>query len=329
MNKRETLIGRLHGSLAGWRETVEEIFKEDFFDGNGVLDSEYAIQILKSVNEAMEFADFATKTLLLKMGGPVPEATKKKEDLGAKWTVEEILKHCTLRENVLYLPNVRLNKKAYQEAKVWIEEAGGNWSTKHQGFTFDFNADRVCGILLEGKRYNLNKEFQYFGTPDVVADLVASKISSLTDGMTILEPSAGRGALVRAVRRRYPNAVVDCYELMPENLEFLSKEPGANVVGYDFAECVRSYDRIVANPPFSNNQDIDHVYRMYDHLNAGGEMAVIVSQHWKFANEKKCEEFRQWLEDVNAEIEDIDAGAFKESGTTVATTLLCIKKELK
>ena len=141
MNKRETLIGRLHGSLAGWRETVDEIFKEEFFDENGVLDSEYAIQILKSVNEAMEFAEFATKTLLLKMGGAVPEVTKKKDDLGAKWTVEEILKHCTLRDNVLYLPNVRLNKKAYQEAKVWIEEAGGNWSTKQKGFTFDFNAD--------------------------------------------------------------------------------------------------------------------------------------------------------------------------------------------
>lgn len=325
-NKRENLIERLRGNLSGWQETLNEINKEEIFDENGVVDSDFLLSLIKTVNEAMDFASTTLSNLILMLGDTDNGQPKAKEDTGAKWTVEEILKHCELKDNVLYLPKVQLNKKSYQEAKRWIEEAGGKWSTKQQGFTFDFTADRVCGMLLQGKRYNLKQEFQYFATPDAIADLVASKFSSLSAEMSILEPSAGRGALVRAIRRRCPDAVVDCFELMPENMEFLKKEPGANILGNDFAECVCSYDRIIANPPFSNNQDIDHVYRMYDHLLPGGELSVIVSQHWQIATDKKCTEFCAWLEKIGAVVENIEANAFKESGTIIGTTLLFIKK---
>lgn len=325
-NKRKNLIERLHGSLSGWNDTVNQIIDEEIFDENGFVDSELLHAIMTSAKDSVSFASASLNALIQKLGGPDNEQPKSKKDTGAKWTVEEILKHCELRDNVLYLPNVQLDKKAYQEAKRWIEEAGGKWSTKQQGFTFDFNADRVCGILLQGKRYNLKQKFQYFGTPDAVADRMAAKFSSLSAEMSILEPSAGRGALVRAIRRRCPDAVVDCFELMPENMEFLKKEPGANILGNDFAECVCSYDRIIANPPFSNNQDIDHVYKMYDHLKPGGELSVIVSQHWQIATDKKCTEFCAWLEKIGAVVENIEANAFKESGTIIGTTLLFIKK---
>ena len=68
----------------------------------------------------------------------------KKADNGSKWNVEEILRHCTLEDNVLKLPSVQFNKKSYLEAKKWIEEAGGTWAGgKVQGFTFPFDATRV------------------------------------------------------------------------------------------------------------------------------------------------------------------------------------------
>jgi len=41
---------------------------------------------------------------------------------------------------------------------------------------------------------------------------------------------------------------------------------GFNVVGNDFLEHKKSYDRIVMNPPFENFQDIDHVRHAYDLL---------------------------------------------------------------
>ena len=85
--------------------------------------------------------------------------------------MEEILKHCTLEDSVLKLPKVQFNKKSYAEAKKWIEEAGGSWQGgKIQGFTFPFNPERVFSILKEGKRCDLQKDFQFFETPADIAD---------------------------------------------------------------------------------------------------------------------------------------------------------------
>lgn len=54
--------------------------------------------------------------------------------------------------------------------------------------------------------------------------------------------------------------------------------------------------------------------------------AAITSQHWKFASEKKCIDFRNWLKEVHGEVFEIGAGEFKESGTTVSTMAVVIKK---
>lgn len=96
---------------------------------------------------------------LLAPDAPIGEK-KKQADEGKKWNVEEILKHCTLENNILKLPQVQFNKKYYAEAKKWIEEAGGSWQGgKVQGFTFPFNPERVFSILKEGKRCDLQKIF--------------------------------------------------------------------------------------------------------------------------------------------------------------------------
>lgn len=91
-------------------------------------------------------------------------------------------------------------------------------------------------------------------------------------------------------------------------------------------DSVGSYTKIIANPPFSGNQDIEHVRLMYDRLEEGGTLAAITSQHWKFASEKKCIDFRNWLKEVHGEVFEIGAGEFKESGTTVSTMAVVIKK---
>ena len=114
---------------------------------------------------------------------------------------------------------------------------------------------------------------------------------------------------------------------MPENIQRLKKLPGVNILGEDFLkECNGKYQRIIANPPFSGNQDIEHVYKMFEFLTINGEMSVITSQHWKIAGDSKCKNFRKWIEEHNAQIQDIAAGEFKESGTGLQTSLIFIKK---
>jgi len=104
---------------------------------------------------------------------------------------------------------------------------------------------------------------------------------------------------------------------------------GAHIIGTDFTKAEGKWQRIIANPPFSGNQDIDHLYMMYERLNVGGELSCIVSQHWKFANDQKCAHFRQWLEMNEAEIIDFDKGEFKESGTIVGTSLIFLTRKPK
>lgn len=55
----------------------------------------------------------------------------------------------------------------------------------------------------------------------------------------------------------------------------------------------------------------------------------ITSQHWKFASEKKCIDFRNWLKEVHGEVFEISAGEFKESGTSISTMAVVIKNNSK
>lgn len=242
--------------------------------------------------------------------------------------MEDILKHCTLEDSVLKLPKVQFNKKSYAEAKKWIEEAGGSWqSGKIQGFTFPFNPERVFSILKEGKRCNLQQEYQFFETPPQLADWLVMLAGGIHENDTVLEPSAGRGALIKAIHRACPSVTVECYELIPENREFLHSLDNVIILDEDFTkDSVGSYTKIIANPPFSGNQDIEHVRIMYKLLEKGGTLAAITSSHWKIASEKKCVDFRNWLEEVHGEVFEIGAGEFKESGTSISTMAVVIRK---
>lgn len=89
------------------------------------------------------------------------------------------------------------------------------------------------------------------------------------------------------------------------------------------------YDYIIANPPFSKNQDITHVLRMYEHLKDGGKLAAIMSPHWTHAQDKKSQQFRQFLDEVGAVVGEIDEGSFAESGTNIKTYFVIIEKKVK
>lgn len=330
-NRKETLIEALHGSFRQVEDLPGLIDRETIYDESGHVDTALLEAILTFMSRMAGITNEVNKALARLLG--ITEETGKtagKEDAGSRWSAEEILRHCTLEGGVMKLPGVQFSKKSYAEAKKRIEEAGGRWTGgKVQGFTFPFAPERVFSILHEGGRCNLAQEYQFFETPPEVADWLVALAGGIRPEDTVLEPSAGRGALVRAIRRACPGMVVDCYEAMPENREILSREDGIRLLGCDFTrrESPGLYSKIIANPPFSGNQDIDHVRMMYDLLEPGGTLASITSAHWEFAHEKACEDFRQWLEAVGGHKYEIEPNAFKESGTAIRTLAVVIGKE--
>lgn len=328
-SRNETLIKALHGSIEPLSEIPALLKDRDIYDDTGHVDCDFMMALLEFMSDLMTIENNAMKALQNMLGiDEQPAGKASKEDTGAKWSADEILKHCTLKDNMLKLPPTQFNKQSYAEAKKRIEEAGGEWvGGKIQAFRFPFDANRVFNQLHTTGRCNLAQEFQFFETPAEVADLLVSLVGGIRDTDDVLEPSAGRGALVKAIHRSCPSVIVDCYELMPENREILHGISGVRIKGENFiTECHDTYSLIIANPPFSNNQDVDHTMKMYELLRTGGRMAVICSSHWKIGSEKKCAEFREWLQNVGAEVLDVKEGAFKESGTGIKTTMISIIK---
>jgi hypothetical protein len=256
----------------------------------------------------------------------VEKVEEKPIDLNTK---EGILKSSIIEGNVVKLPPGNLDRKLYMEVKSALELIGGKWvGGKTMGFVFNEDPTELLAQISGGEKRNLKKEFQFFATPDSLSDEVV-QLANISKNDKVLEPSAGQGAIVKAVHRKNPNIVVDYCEFMPTNQIFMKKLPNVNMVGDDFLALPLSlkYDKIVANPPFAKNQDVVHVQKMYDHLKPGGRLVSITSPHWLHSSNKKETEFRNWLTEVGATIKEIPAGTFKESGTTVATVILVIDKK--
>lgn len=245
--------------------------------------------------------------------------------------VSEVFAKCTVTNNVLKLPTEQLDRKIYEDVKKQLEAVGGKWKGgKTQGFVFDaeISANDVLVQLQSGKDYaEAKKEYQFFATPESVADEIISHVE-LSDNMKILEPSAGRGSLIKALQKQLPTAKVDAYEAMPENRKYLEAMQNVNLVGEDFlqSDLTVKYDVIVANPPFSKNQDITHVMRMYEHLKYGGRLVAIMSPHWQHSQDKKSKQFREFLQSVGGQTFEIAEGAFKQSGTNIRTYYVVINK---
>lgn len=238
-----------------------------------------------------------------------------------------ILKSSKTDGNVVRLPTIQLDRKTYLKVNSVLELLGGKWNTQKRGFVFKTDPEPLLNSILGQEPVDFRKEYQYFPTPqDVAAEMV--DLLDLEDGHLLLEPSAGQGHLVFEVIKRFPNIKVDCYEIFETNRLILNKLPNVNLFDEpDFLKGTNNlgqYDRILANPPFSKNRDIEHIYRMYVNLKKGGKLVSLSGPHWKISGNKQETLFRDWLQEVNAEFYEIESGAFKE--TKVQTTIIKITK---
>lgn len=243
-------------------------------------------------------------------------------------TVDEVLSKSTLNGLVLKLPDVQLDRKVYEGVKKALEGIGGKWKGgKVAGFEFSVDPRARLDAVLSGERVNLKRDYQFFATPAEYAEWMVIR-AGIEWTHRILEPSAGDGAIVKAIRRYNPIVDVDCFELMLENREKLRALAGARAIGDDFLlhPPVAEYDRIIANPPFTRDQDIEHIRHMWACLKPGGVLVTLASTHWTLTDQRKHQEFRSWLDDIGADCSPVEPGTFKASGTTVGAVLIVAQK---
>lgn len=165
---------------------------------------------------------------------------------------------------------------------------------------------------------------QLFATPKALADRMV-ELAGIQPGNVVLEPSAGTGALIRAIKSRHMEAEVIAVEISRELSQALELLP-AGVHCADFLQCngeLPAVDRVVMNPPFAgqgSTTDADHIRHAWGYLKPGGRLvALCANGPRQQANLKPwAEEFGTW--------EALPEGSFKESGTGVNVALMVVDK---
>lgn len=258
----------------------------------------------------------------------IPVKIGERENMNA---LQASIAKCSIAGNTVFLPDIKEGMLPnYGDVRKAFLNAGAEY--KRNTFVFPNDAQPYIDRLMGGESVNIKKEFQFFATPPHLAEEMAAFIMNGFDAekMTILEPSAGQGALVKACLNfdDRNQMIVHAYELMDINRAVLGKIKDCIVLGDDFltADVPGNFDRIIANPPFNKNQDIDHIRKMYQVCKKGGRIVTIASKHWQISKNKKETDFREWLEEIGAVIDDIEAGEFSESGTKIATCMIIIDK---
>jgi predicted RNA methylase len=188
-------------------------------------------------------------------------------------------------------------------------------------------ADPLQERLTQAERALVGRRIPgFFPTPRDLAERVA-RAADLRPGHRVLEPSAGKGDLADAVRRLCPQTAIEACEVNSDLRAILALK-GYRLVGYDFLElpAAAAYDRVVMNPPFERGQDIQHVRRAWLHLRPGGRLVAIMSEGAFFRHDAQARDFRAWLASVGGHSERLPRGAFRLSGTDVATRLVVIQR---
>jgi phospholipid N-methyltransferase len=189
--------------------------------------------------------------------------------------------------------------------------------------------DRMRDQLREGVK--VVTALQLFPTPPELAARMADELM-LFDGARVLEPSAGTGNIVRALRdtgrpmhivaveinqqlaaalgRAFPNGSHD----LPQEVE---------VIAGDFMDsmAIGTFDAVAMNPPFSNAQDIAHIRKAMQLLNQGGRLVAICAD-----GSRQNTELRPLIEAAGGTWQPLPAGSFRDSGTMVNTVLLTYSK---
>lgn len=237
---------------------------------------------------------------------------------------------CFMNGNVhLWMTRADLVRKVNKLLAEYYGEVVGDGQSKDDPLT------RTKGPLAI-------RDFDLFPTPDEVRDRVI-EAACLSRGyrdddraLRVLEPSAGLGNLAIAAINQ--GCDVTLVELEPARAAALSGLLNQRVYRADFLqvspEMTGLFDRVIMNPPFTGERDIDHVNHALKFLKPGGILVSVMSAGTEFRETKKAIAFREKVEKMSAAskwdrrqgvFRDLPEGSFREAGTNCNTVLLTVK----
>lgn len=179
----------------------------------------------------------------------------------------------------------------------------------------------------------------YYPTPEPVG-LYMTKIAHLEPGMTVLEPSAGHGAISRWVPSSNNLTIIEPSEQLLNQARITAQANTTAINGtFESVSDRTKFDRILMNPPYGRNgvTALEHLKKAFTMLKPGGRMVAIVPNGPAF--DKR---FNKWmLGEADAKTGKTAAGqkdlalvssislpriAFAKAGTSVSTKILVLEK---
>lgn len=240
-----------------------------------------------------------------------------------------------------------LDRKTYQKVNEVLEALGGKWSRKEKSHVFAEDPTEALSQVINTGKITTHKDLGFFATPaPIAANLV--HLAEVQQGLDVLEPSAGEGALVIPClergafvialelddKRRDVLKKLSRYERSSGHLfvrpfpDFLSIKPG-----YVHGD-PRSHgyvDRVVMNPPFTKvtagGDHIEHVIHAFSFLKPGGILVSVLPSSITFRQDRRHTAFRSWIEVHEGDVQELPANSFASSGTGVNTVTLRMVKQ--
>jgi len=262
------------------------------------------------------------------LGGAKP-INNREEAMQVSVDVMSVLDRAIMDGNQLSMTHLgQLDRKLYTDVNKVLEAAGGKWDRKAKAHVFGGNAAAIIEpIIATGEYRNVKQDLGQFDSPPAVVKRVMAA-ANIAPSHTVLEPSAGIGALALAALGA--GATVMCIELdVGRAAKLVAVGLRSVIQGVDFLSMdalkpvgAAGFDRVIMNPPFAGQVDIDHVRHASKFVRSGGRLVAVMSAGTMFRENAKAAGFRDFVAALSGTIEWLPDDAFAPSGTQVKTCLV-------
>lgn len=178
----------------------------------------------------------------------------------------------------------------------------------------------------------LSKDLAFYPTPRKVIDEILNESLGhrLHDvpNAKVLEPSAGDGAIVRALLGYTPN--VTAIEVDPDRYRKLTalqrQHPRLTALCANFLTIPArpTFDFVVMNPPFCGTHYVSHVMHALGFLKPSGSLYCVLPATAQYSDHGDHAKFQAWAADRKGVFRDLPPESFKESGTRIHTCYLTL-----
>ena len=237
-----------------------------------------------------------------------------------------------------------LKRDLYVAVNAALLSAGGRWDKRAKAHLFTGNPRESLGLILEKGEFVApvdpvkvrQQELQAYYTPAKIAENLAALAG--VRGCTVLEPSCGPGALVRACVEAGASAITIVEVDTPayfSALDYLHTQPRISHGAYnrDFLTLttgdsgIYGHDRVVMNPPFADGKDFQHICHALKFVSRpGGTLtSVIMGDSNIAALEAKVTRGIMGVPiSFDYKVWPLPENTFKESGTGAQTAVIQI-----